>query len=168
MAETTTMPAPRRSPRLAAALSFMAPGLGQLYNGERAKGLAVLCVALGAWAGVALATVGPQALRSPLTVGCLGLAYAALWIPAVADAHRRASGRPSRLLSGERVWYVVVMLLTVGPMALPLLWQSPRFSRAAKIAWTAAVLFVALLFLATAFLAGEALQRLLEARPAAG
>ena len=52
------------SPRLAAALSALLPGLGQLYLGERAKGVAVLAAALGILAGTALALVGPTALRS--------------------------------------------------------------------------------------------------------
>ena len=36
--------------------------------------------------------------------------------------------RSSLALAGDRAWYTVLMLLTVGPMALPLLWHSRRFS----------------------------------------
>ena len=154
-----------RSSLLAAVLSFIVPGLGQLYNGERAKGLTALCITLGTWVGLALATVGPHALHSPLTAGFLGFAYLALWIPSVVDAHRRAAGQSSQLLSGERGWYVIVMLLTVGPTALPLLWQSPRFSRTAKIIWTIGVILIVLLFLVTIFFAGETLQHSFEAYP---
>ena len=40
----------------------------------------------------------------------------------------------------HNVWFVVLMLFVVmGPLAFPLLWKSPRFSLAAKIALTAAV-----------------------------
>lgn len=34
------------------------------------------------------------------------------------------------------------MLLTVGPLSLPMLWQNPRFSRTAKIIWTAFIIAV--------------------------
>ena len=38
------------------------------------------------------------------------------------------------------VWFVVLMLFVVmGPLAFPLLWKSPRFSLAAKIALTVVV-----------------------------
>lgn len=38
------------------------------------------------------------------------------------------------------VWFVLAMLfLVLGPLALPLLWGSPRFSRDAKIGLTIAV-----------------------------
>lgn len=37
------------------------------------------------------------------------------------------------------VWFVLLMLfLVLGPLGLPLLWKSPRFSSAAKIVLTAA------------------------------
>ncbi|MCB9800225.1 MAG: zinc ribbon domain-containing protein [Candidatus Omnitrophica bacterium] len=44
-------------------------------------------------------------------------------------------------------WYfktsiVVVAFLCVGPLALPLLWWNPRFSRKAKILWTVIVAVV--------------------------
>lgn len=141
--------APPRSPRLAAGLSALLPGLGQLYAGERATGIAALCASAGILGGIALAVAGPPALRSWTTVVLLAFVYPFLWLPAVRDAHRRARGAPSPLLAGEQVWYVVFMLATVGPLALPLLWYSPRFSRRLKLWLTAAV--VALALVAVAF-----------------
>jgi hypothetical protein len=44
------------------------------------------------------------------------------------------------------------MLLLVGPLALPLLWQSPNFSLTARWLWTAVVIAAALLFVATPYL----------------
>ena len=149
------------SPRLAAALSAFLPGLGQLYLGERAKGLAVLAAALGVLAGVVLALGGPAALRSWATVAMLAVVYPFLWLPAVRDAYRAARGEPSPLLAGEQAWYVIFMLATVGPMALPLLWQSPRFSTRAKRWWTAAVVAVALAGVAFAVWLGPIVQRYL-------
>jgi hypothetical protein len=42
--------------------------------------------------------------------------------------------------------YIIVMLLTTGINALPLLWQSANFSRHAKMLWTIAVPLLAVLF----------------------
>jgi len=65
-------------------------------------------------------------------------------IPAASDAFQTASGKP-RNFSGDSVPYVIVMLLMIGPFAIPLLWQSPKFSIFAKILCTAAVIFFAIL-----------------------
>ncbi|PIQ85042.1 MAG: hypothetical protein COV74_10615 [Candidatus Omnitrophica bacterium CG11_big_fil_rev_8_21_14_0_20_45_26] len=40
------------------------------------------------------------------------------------------------------VWFVILMLLTIGPFAFPLLWKSTKFSRVMK--WTLTILFVLL------------------------
>ena len=133
------------SPWIAASASFILPGLGQLLNGERPKGAAILCIFAGIVFGLGMGAVGPEASRSILTVAMLALVYLFVWIPAVVDAYQRASGSATTLLSGERTWYVIFMLLTVGPMALPLLWQSPRFSKKAKIVWTVAIVLIALI-----------------------
>jgi len=132
------------SPWIAAGASFLLPGLGQLLNGERPKGVAILCITAGIIYGLAMGAAGPEAFRSILTVAVLALVYLFIWIPAIVDAYQRASGSATTLLSGERIWYVIFMLLTVGPMALPLLWQSPRFSKTAKIIWTLVVVLIAL------------------------
>ena len=143
-------------------LSLLVPGLGQLYNGERAKGIAVLCMTIGIVVGVTMATTGPAQARSSITVVMLGLIYVFVWIPAVIDAYQRASGQTQSLLSGTKTWYVILMLLSIGPMALPLLWQSPRFSRPAKIIWTVIVILLALLAVVCVVLVGPTMQRLLD------
>ncbi len=38
------------------------------------------------------------------------------------------------------LWVLVLLFLVLGPLGLPYLWRSPRFSRGAKIALTACVL----------------------------
>jgi hypothetical protein len=38
------------------------------------------------------------------------------------------------------VWVLVLLFLVLGPLGLPYLWRSPRFSRGAKIALTAGVI----------------------------
>jgi hypothetical protein len=129
-----------RSPLAAAFLSALAPGLGQIFVGNAPTGVALLCTAAGIGGGVAAALLGPPAFRSWLTAGVLAGIYPFVWFPAVIDAWQAAAGSAKPMLSGHQRWYVILLLLTVGPMSLPLLWQNPRFSQKAKIAWTAAVI----------------------------
>jgi predicted nucleic acid-binding Zn ribbon protein len=55
--------------------------------------------------------------------------------------------RPCRSQAARRPWYfsttfIVVALLSVGPLALPLIWARPRTSRAWKIGLTFAILAI--------------------------
>jgi len=147
------------SPYRAAALSLLVPGLGQLSNGERAKGAALLCIAIGIMVGILLATIGPAMFHSGLTILVLGLVSPFVWIPAIIDAYQQAAGAARPVLSGQKTWYVVLMLLTVGPMALPLLWQNARFSRRAKWVWTLAVIGFALAGILLLIVVAPMLQR---------
>lgn len=153
---------PRRDNPLIALVLSAVPGLGHLYTRDRAKGVALLFISVGVYAGILLATIGPPLLRSWLTSVVLGIVYLFVWIPATIDAYQQARGIPKTLLSGERAWYVILMLLTVGPMALPLLWQSARFSRLAKLAWTAAIILVILGGILLLLVVGPAMEALLE------
>ena len=153
---------PTRAPWIAAALSLLLPGLGQLYNGERPKGIALLCMTLGVAYGLFMSVLGPASSRSLVTAVLLAIVYLLVWPPAVMDAYRYAAGNPSPLLAGEKTWYVILMLLTVGPMALPLLWQSPRFSRGGKIGWTIAVILIVLVGIAMLLVIGPAVERALQ------
>ena len=38
------------------------------------------------------------------------------------------------------VWVLLLLFLVLGPLGLPYLWRSPRFSRGAKLALTAVVI----------------------------
>ena len=149
----------RRTPVVAAGLSLVVLGAGQLYNGERAKGLAMLMMSVG----IAVSCV---AFRSPATLVFMGLIYLAVLIPASLDAYRVASGGASRF-SGGAPWYVIGMLLAVGPFALPLLWTSPRFSRTAKIVWTLVVILVALVCIVMLAAVGPMIDQLLRQSPLA-
>ncbi len=163
-----------KSPRLALFYSVILPGLGQIYLGECAKGWTLLCMAVG---------VGISLIVSHTPIACflMGGIYLAVMIPAALDAFQTASGRPrtfsvpmpinfreseigaaqatvhdkkTKTWAGDAVPYVVLMLLLVGPFAVPLLWQSQKFSTRAKIVWTLAVILIALLaIMATAFAA---------------
>lgn len=147
----------QKHPFLALVLSLIMPGLGQLYNGERATGLSLLVMVMGMG-------VSCLVFRGVTTCVLMGVVYLAVVIPAAADAYQTASGRQSRF-SGDAVWYVIAMLLAVGPFALPLLWTSPRFSRTAKITWTVIVVLVALLCIVTVAALGPALEQILRQPP---
>lgn len=144
-------------PVVAAGLSLIVPGVGQLYNGERAKGLAMLVMTIGI-------AVSCLVFRSPATWVFMGLIYLAVMIPAGLDAYQVAGGRASRF-TGNAPWYVIAMLLAVGPFALALLWRSPRFSRTAKLIWTVLVILVALLCIVTVAAVGPLLDQLLQQTP---
>jgi len=101
---------------------------------------------------------GGGAARSVLTMLLLAIVYLFLLIPAVLDAYRAGQGRTA-VIAGEKLWYVVMMLLAVGPLALPLLWQSQRFSRAAKLVWTGAVIIIALLAIYALVVVGPLVER---------
>jgi len=151
-----------RSPWIAAVLSLLLPGAGQLYNGERPKGIALLCMTAGIAYGLFMSVLGPSYSHSFITAVLLAIVYLLVWPPAVVDAYRYAAGKPSPLLAGEKTWYVILMLLTVGPMALPLLWQSPRFSRGGKIGWTVAVILIVLVGIAMLLVIGPAVEHALQ------
>lgn len=143
-----------KNPFLAFLYSWLAPGLGQLYLGERAKGWTLLCMAAGVWISLAIS-------HTPLSWLLMGLIYLAVMIPAASDAFQTASGKP-RTFAGNSVFYVIAMLLLVGPFAVPLLWQSARFSRTAKILWTILVILIAFLAIAVLMLTASSLDQLIK------
>jgi len=143
---------------VSAALSCLLPGLGQVRNGERAKGAALTCTAAAFLGGILWSTIGPAGSRSWLSALSLVAIYPFLWLPAVLDAYQRAEGLEKTFLSETRRWYVVLMLMVTGPMAIPLLWQSPGYSRLGKIIWTAAVILIALTAVFFILVAGPALE----------
>jgi len=126
-----------KKPYLAFCYSFLIPGLGQLFLGDYAKGWTLICMDAGI-------VVGFLVNHGYIARFFIILIYLAIMIPAALDAFQNASGRP-RAFGGDSVAYVIVMLLTVGPFAVPLLWQSSKFSKGAKIGWTVFVILCAFL-----------------------
>lgn len=98
--------------------------------------------------GLALTLFGPEIVRSPLSALLLAVAAPFLWIPVILDARRRARGSPERA-PADRIWYVLVALATVGPLALPVLWRSRRFTGGVK--WLLTILVVGLALGAVVF-----------------
>lgn len=126
-----------KNPRLALLYSAVVPGLGQIYLGERAKGWTLLCMD----AGITVSLIVSHTAAACFLMGGI---YLAVMIPAALDAFQTASGRP-RAFAGDAIPYVIAMLLLVGPFAIPLLWQSLKFSKRAKIIWTIVVILITLL-----------------------
>jgi len=135
---------PQSNRFIALILSAIVPGSGHIYNREVKKGWAILgaCLSLG------VLTYWLDGLNK-VTVA---LALLLLWLSTMVDAYRVAQtfGQAAEFYYGKA--YVVAMLLFVGPLALPLLWQSPNFSRTARWVWTMIVVGTVLLFVATPYL----------------
>ncbi len=125
-------------------LAAVVPGLGQIYNGETKKGLVIF----GACLGLGLFGYWISGFNKIAAV----LALLLFWVGAAIDAYKvaRTAGQAAEFY--YRKSYVVAMLLLVGPLALPLLWQSSNFSSTARWLWTALVVGAALLFIATPYL----------------
>jgi hypothetical protein len=134
----------RKSPIAALMLSVIVPGLGQIFNRETKKGFIILASCLG----LALLTYWLSGLNQV----SIALALILVWGSAIVDAYKvaKVSDQPSDFY--YRKPYVVAMLLLVGPLALPLLWQSPHFSRFARWTWTVIVAAAVVMFIATPYL----------------
>jgi len=134
----------RSNPFLALLLSVIFPGVGQIYNREIKKGLVIF--------GSSLSLGLLSYWLSGFNKIAAALALLLLWISAAVDAYKIAKTTGQAAEFYYRKSYVVAMLLLVGPLALPLLWQSPNFSSVACWTWTVIVVGAALLFVATPYL----------------
>lgn len=135
---------PRAKSFLALILSMLLPGLGQIYNQEQKKGWVIFACCL--FLGIATYWLtGFNAITA-------ALALLLLWLSAIIDAYKvaKSAGHAAEFYYAKR--YVVAMLLLVGPLALPLLWQSPNFASTARWVWTVVVVGAALLFVVTPYL----------------
>jgi len=125
-------------------LSMLIPGLGQIYNREQKKGWAIIacCLVLG------IAAYGLSGFNA-ITAA---LALLLIWLSAIVDAYKVATSTGQTAEFYYAKTYVITMLLLVGPLALPLLWQSPNFTNTARWLWTVIVVGAALLFIVTPYL----------------
>ena len=144
----------RKASSFALLLSLIVPGLSQVYNAERTKGLVI--------AGVCLILGAGSFWLSGVNRGAVLLAVVLLWISAGVDGYKTAQHSGQPLDWYYRPSYVVTMLLLIGPFALPLLWQSPYFSRWARWGWTALVVGTVLVFLAIPYMLQWIVQRVPE------
>lgn len=140
----------QNNPVCALLLSCVVPGLGQVYNAERSKGLVLFFCCVG--------LIGLALWFSGLNRFTFALTATVLWISGIIDAYQTAvwSGHP--LDWYYRPAYVTTMLVLVGPLALPLLWRSSYFTRVARYLWTVVILGGVLLLLATPYVLRWAMQ----------
>src|SRR5215469_15006413 len=103
-----------RSPWIAAILSLIMPGLGQIYAGSLPRGLIwmFLC-GISSVSGL-LFLSHPTAYS--WTLGCAALfAQTAIWIASVVDSYRCALRcKPDYELKDYNRWYVYLLLLIMG------------------------------------------------------
>ena len=124
------------SPILAASLSLV-PGTGHWVVGKKGKAVSFFAIDLGI---ICMAFI----LRSPVALLLACFVYFAVMVPAVVETYVLARGGVVRF--SESKLYIVILLLVSGLAALPLLWESHSFSKQKKIAWSLAVLGLAILW----------------------
>src|SRR5512140_2563415 len=141
--ESAVMTTPSK-PILAMVFSALLPGLGQVYNQERKKGWVIV----GCCAVLAVGTYWLSGFNAVTAA----LALVLIWLSAIVDAYKvaKSAGQAAEFYYTKP--YVVAMLLLVGPLALPLLWQSPNFSNTTRWTWTVIVVGAVLMFVATPYL----------------
>ena len=118
-------------------LAFI-PGAGELYLGRVKKALFLLII----FTGIFLTFMFSGSYLVKVLMSGIYLVTA---IPAGLESYQLARYGRHTIDTSAR-WYVVVLLLTTGFSALPLLWGSGRFSKRGKILWTIAVSVLAVLF----------------------
>ena len=107
-----------RRPWIAAILSFIMPGLGQVYSGMLPRGLIwMLLCGISSVAGLLILS-HPAAWS--WTLGCAaGLAQVAIWIAGAIDSYRCALRcKPDYELKDYNRWYVYMLLLLIGTGSL--------------------------------------------------
>lgn len=103
-----------RRPWIAAVLSLIMPGLGQIYTGSLPRGL-IWMFLCGIFSVVALLFLSHPTAYS-WTLGCAAvLAEVAIWIAGAIDSYRRALRcKADYELKDYNRWYVYVLLLLMG------------------------------------------------------
>jgi len=114
------------------------PGLSQIYVGERKKGLMLLVID----AGIFITIIFSKSYLMRLLMSGI---FIVTFLPAAIESYQIAKYGEKKLDTNSR-WYVTILLLCTGFTALPLLWNSDKFTKKAKVAWTSAVPLLAFLF----------------------
>ncbi|MBD3263770.1 MAG: hypothetical protein GF375_01550 [Candidatus Omnitrophica bacterium] len=127
----------KKAPLLTILLSAL-PGFSHIYLGRIKKGLSLLVIDTG----MVLTLIFADSYI--MTVIMVNI-YFFTFLPACIETYQISKYGKGRTVTESR-WYVVVLLLSTGFSALPLLWQSSLFSRKAKIGWTVAVPVLAVIF----------------------
>ncbi|MBF0254020.1 MAG: hypothetical protein HQL11_02700 [Candidatus Omnitrophica bacterium] len=128
----------KKNPITAVLLSLI-PGAAQIYLGRTKKAVGFLCI----FAGICAVWIFSPWVLGKFIAFFLYLSIAL--VPMIEHYQIARSGVSA--LSTDARWYVVFLLLTNGFAALPLLWQSERFGRASKFAWSILVPLFAAVYL---------------------
>ncbi len=132
----------------------LVPGLSQLYLGRPKKAAGLLIVTTG----ITLSLIFSD---SYLMVLIMCNIYLFTSVPAGVESYQIARYGRNTIDTSSR-WYVVILLLTTGFTALPLLWNSGNFSKKAKITWSIAVPVLAAVFFTVLIRYWNALEALLR------
>src|ERR1700690_2492597 len=114
----TTYSITLRRPWIAAVLSFIMPGLGQVYTGLLPRGLIwMLLCGISSVAGLLILS---HPTTYSWTLGCAaGLAQVAIWIVGTIDSYRCALRcKADYELKDYNRWYVYLLLLLMGTGSL--------------------------------------------------
>jgi signal peptidase I len=99
----------KRIPAIAAVLSLVTPGLGQLYNGQILKGISFFLAFLVIPAALFLVRL-PSQFQGLVAVLVITLG---IWIFAIAEAFSAAKRRPGFVLKGYNRWYVYLLIIVL-------------------------------------------------------
>jgi len=140
------------SPELAAGLSLI-PGLGHFYLGRKKKAAALFVLSPGLLFGLHLTggSVVSFLLLPP---------YLLVMIPAALESYQLAKGEVSVISRSKP--YIVLLLLTKGFWALPVLWQSHLFLKRSKVIWSVVVPTLAFLYFTFLFFFGRTLFEIIR------
>jgi hypothetical protein len=123
---------------LSIVISSLIPGLPQIILGRVKKSIGLFCIDIGLLATVVFTD-------SYTMLFLVSAVYVFTFVPAGIEAYQLAKYGENTFDIHKR-GYVIILLLTTGFSALPLLWQSSKFNKKAKIYWTIAVPVLAVLF----------------------
>lgn len=126
-----------KKPFLALILSLI-PGLSHLYLGKIKKAVVLFIID----AGLVLSLIYSNSYLMKLIAINI---YLFTFLPACLETYNMAKGKESWINTDSKL-YTVILLLTTGFSALPLLWQNKELSKRFKIIWTIAVPLLALVF----------------------
>lgn len=114
------------------------PGLSLVYVGRHKKAFGLFVIDLG----IILTFVFSESYIFKVLMAGI---YLITFGPAALESYQLAK-YGKNTIDTEARWYVIILLLTTGFSALPLLWKSAYFSKNAKISWSIAVPVLAVLF----------------------
>ena len=141
-----------RSPALAACLSLV-PGLGHLYLDKKRKAAVLFLIDLSIF-------FGGYFTNWSLIGFVLFMPYLLVMIPAALESYHLANGKIGGF--SESRPYIVLLLLTRGFFALPLLWQSHLFSNKNKVIGSILVPVFAVLYFGFIYFYGRTLLHLIQ------